>query len=207
MAQVPIYYQDEIDEEAHMIGRGRRRGQSGNAIMEFAIVIFPFFALIFGIMSITYMIFIKGVIQNATREGVRWAITFNRGTYDGINCATSQAPCITQVVEDNAFGFLSGTNSQYIQINYYAPFNLSTPITAGALPITSTDPNYQNVIYMNQTGNVVTVAVSGYPSPWLAPFPGYLNQQTFSLYASASDVLESYGSSSAGVAYTTPPTP
>lgn len=196
-----------------MIGCGSRRGQNGNAIMEFAIVIFPFFALIFGIMSITYMIFIKGVIQNATREGVRWAITFNRGTYDGINCATSQAPCITQVVEDNAFGFLSGTNSagvpysNCIQINYYAPFNLSTPITVAALPITSTDPNYPNVIYMNQTGNVVTVAVSGYTTPWLAPFPGYLNQQVFSLYASASDVLETYGSNSLGVAYTTPPTP
>jgi Flp pilus assembly protein TadG len=187
-------------------GGERRRRQNGNAIMEFALIIFPFFALIFGILSITYGIFLQGVIQNAAREGVRWAITFNRGTYDGINCATSQATCITQVVQDNAFGFLSGTNSQYIQINYYAPFNLNTALTAAALPVTSTDPNYPNVVYLNQTGNVVTVSVSGYPMLWLAPFPGYLNQHTFSLNANASDVLAGYGDNN-GVAYSAPPTP
>jgi hypothetical protein len=163
--------------------------------------------LIFGILSITYMIFLQGVLQNAARQGCRWAITFNTGTYDGINCATSQAPCITQVVEDNAFGFLSGTNSQYIQINYYAPFNLSTALTSGALPVTSTDPNYPNVTYLNQTNNVITVSVNAFPAPWLAPFPGYLNQQTFSLNASASDVLEGYGVNSSGQANSAPPTP
>jgi len=174
--------------------------------MEFAIVIFPFFALIFGIMSVTYMIFLQGVLQNAAREGVRWAITYNRNTYDGLNCATSQATCITQVVQDNAFGFLSGTNSKYISINYYAPFNLNTALTAASLPVTSTDPNYPNVTYLNQTGNVVTVSVSGFPAMWLAPFPGFLNQQTFTLNATASDVLAGYGDNN-GVAYTAPPTP
>jgi Flp pilus assembly protein TadG len=192
---------------AHTMSRERRRRQHGNAILEFAIIIFPFFALIFGIMSITYAIFLQGVIQNASREGVRWAVTFNRGTYDGINCATSQAPCITQVVEDNAFGFLSGSNSKYIQINYYAPFNLSTALTSGGLPVTSTDPNFANVTYLNQTYNVITVSVSGYPMAWLAPLPGYLNQQTFSLNANASDVLQGYGVNSSGTAYTSPPTP
>jgi len=193
-----------------MTGKTRARqtpGENGNAIMEFAIVIFPFFALIFGILSITYAIFLQGVLQNACREAARWAITFNRGTYDGINCATSQAPCITQVAEDNAFGFLSGTNSQYIQINYYPPFNLNTAITNTALPITSTDPSFANVIYMNQTYNVIVVSVSGYPVSWLAPFPGYLNQNNFTMSASASDVLQGYGVNSSGDAYTSPPTP
>jgi Flp pilus assembly protein TadG len=175
--------------------------------MEFAIVIFPFFALIFGILSITYAVFLQGVLQNAAREGVRWAVTFNRGTYDGLACSTSQATCIKQVVQDNAFGFLSGSNSQYIQINYYPPFNLNTAITNSALPITSTDPNFANVTYMNQTYNVVVVSVSGYPVSWLAPFPGYLNQQSFTMTASASDVLQGYGTDSNGNAYTAPPTP
>jgi hypothetical protein len=188
-------------------GNRRRRRQNGNAVMEFAIIMFPFFALIFGIMSITYAIFLKGVIQNAAREGARWAITYNRGTFDGINCATSQAPCIVQVVKDNSFGFLSGTNSQYIQINYYPPFRLNTAIAAGQLPITSTDPAYANVTYMNQTNNVVEVSVAGLPMVWLAPFPGYLNQQAFTMSAYASDVLQGYGVDSGGNAYLSPPTP
>ena len=193
---------------AQTSGQKRHRGQHGNAIMEFAIIMFPFFALIFGILSITYAIFLKGVIQNATREGVRWAITYNRGTFDGINCATSQAPCIKQVVQDNAFGFLSGTKSQYIQINYYPPFRLNQAITSGELPITSTDANYPNVTYMNQTNNVVEVTVTGYPMLWLAPFPGYLNQQAFTMSASGSDVLQGYGVNPAtGDAYAAPPTP
>jgi Flp pilus assembly protein TadG len=195
--------------------RGRRRGQHGNAILEFALIMLPFFGLIFGIMSITYMIFMQGVIQNAVREGVRWAITFNRGTYDGNNCGTSQATCITAVVQDNAFGFLSGTNSQYIHINYYAPFNLSQPIAAGDVAggktITSTDSNYPNVQYMNQTNNVVEVTVTGFPMTWLVPFPGSLNNaaypQPFTMGASASDVLEGYGVDSNGNANQAPPTP
>ncbi len=191
----------------HTTSRERRRGQNGNAIMEFALIIFPFFALIFGILSITYAIFLQGVIQNASREGVRWAITFNRGTFDGINCTTSQAACIKQVVQDNSFGFLAGTNIQYIQINYYPPFRLNTAITSSELPITSTDSNYPNVTYMNQTNNVVSVSVSGFPMTWLAPFPGYLNQQAFTITATASDVLQGYGVDSGGNAYTSPPTP
>ena len=92
-------------------------------------------------------------------------------------------------------------------INYYPPFSLNTPITAASLPITSTDPNYPNVTYMNQTNNVIQVTVTGYPAVWLAPFPGFLNQQAFTLYASASDVLEGYGvDTTTGALYTGPPT-
>lgn len=175
--------------------------------MEFAIVIFPFFALIFGIISITYMIFLQGVFQNATRAGCRWAITFNHGTYDSIDCSTLQDSCIKAVVQDNAFGFLSGTNSKYIVINYYPPFDLSNAIAPpGTFPIKSTDTNYADVNYINQTNNVISVTVTGYPALWLAPFPGYLNQQAFTLNATASDVLEGYGVSTAGVIYTAPPT-
>ncbi|HTP88719.1 MAG TPA: TadE family protein [Bryobacteraceae bacterium] len=185
----------------------RQRGQNGNAVMEFAIVMFPFFALIFGILSITYAIFLRGVMQNAAREGVRWAITFNRGTFNGTNCSSSQSDCIKKVVQTNSFGFLSGTNVSYIHIDYYAPFRLNTPIAAGDLPITSTDANYPNVQYMNQTNNVVEVSVQGYPMLWLAPFPGYLNQQAFTINTYASDVLQGYGVDSAGNAYNSPPTP
>ncbi|MGA3027731.1 MAG: TadE family protein [Bryobacteraceae bacterium] len=193
-------------------GRVRQRAQHGNAIMEFAIVIFPFFALIFGIMSVTYMVFLQGVIQSSVRAGCRWAITFNRGTYDGINCASTQDSCIKAVVEDNALGFLSGANSQYIVINYYPPFRLGTAISSSdTFPLKDPNNNYPNVTYYNQTNNVIQVTVTGYPAMWLAPFPGYLNQRTFNLYASASDVLEGYGVDTSGdgnngQVYQSPPT-
>jgi len=194
-------------------GPGSRRSchaRRGNAIAEFALIIFPFFALIFGIMSICYMIFLQGIFANAVRAGCRWAITFNYGTYDGFNCASQQDSCIKAVVQDNSFGFLSGSNSQYIVVNYYPPFRLSQAIASsevtGGHSITSTDSSYSNVTYMNQTNNVVSVTVSNYPAAWLAPFPGYLNQQTFNLNATASDVLQGYGVAANGSINTAPPT-
>jgi hypothetical protein len=59
---------------------------------------------------------------------------------------------------------------------------------------------------MNQTNNVVSVTVSNYPAAWLAPFPGYLNQQTFNLNATASDVLQGYGVAANGSINPAPPT-
>lgn len=204
-----------------MIGRGHRRGQNGNAVMEFALIMFPFFALIFGIMSVAYMIFLQGVLTNAVRAGCRWAVAFNRTSYTDdsgtvYQCASEQDACIKAVVQHNAFGFLGGSATdpqyQYIVINYYAPFALGTPINPNSpgFPITSIDPKFSDVTVLNQTNNVIQVTVTGFPAPWLAPFPGFINQQVFNLYASSSDVLEGYGvdmtgDANNGQAYLAPP--
>jgi Flp pilus assembly protein TadG len=168
----------------------RRAGQQGgNAMIETSLILVPLLAMFFGIGNVCLLLFIKGAFQNATRTAVRWAITYST-TYNGQACAT-QTACIKQIVQDNAFGFLNGAQgASLITVNYYAPFNLSSPITS--VPITSTDPNFPNVSYFNQSGNVVEVVIAGYQWNWMAPIAGFLPQTATTLGASSADVLEGY---------------
>ncbi len=158
-------------------------------MIETSLIIVPLLAMFLGFGNVCMLLFLKGVFQNAARTGVRWAITYST-TYNSGGCAT-ETECIKQVVQANAFGFLSGSQGAgLITVNYYAPFNLSAPITS--VPITSTDPNFPNVTYFNQTGNVVEVVIAGFQWNWMGAINGYLPQTAATLGASASDVLEGY---------------
>lgn len=157
-------------------------------MVETALILLPLLAMFIGIGNVCMLVFLKGVFQHAAREGVRWAITYSP-TYKGQACV-SQNACIDLVVQTNAFGFLSGSQSSLITVNYYAPFNLSAPITS--VPVKSTDPNFPDVNYINQTGNVVEVVIAGYPWSWMGPMQGLTPTVSASLGASASDVLEGY---------------
>src|SRR5579863_8956477 len=99
-------------------GTNRRRSQRGNLILESAIVMVPMFALMFALVDISLAVFVQSTLTSSTREGARFAVTFS-SSYNGSSCSTSQATCISQVVQDNAFGFLSGTNAADITVNYY----------------------------------------------------------------------------------------
>ncbi len=175
--------------EIQVTVRRRRRQQGGNAMIETSLIIVPLLAMFFGIGNVCLLLFIKGAFQSATRAAVRWAITYS-STYNGQSC-TSQTACMKQIVQDNSFGFLAGAQGAgLITVNYYAPFNLAAPITS--VPITSTDPNFPNVTYVNQSGNVVEVVIAGYQWNWMAPIAGFLPQTAATLGASSADVLEGY---------------
>jgi Flp pilus assembly protein TadG len=175
-------------------GRGtasarRSRRQSGNTFLETGLIIVPLMAMILGIGNVCMLLFLKGVFQSAARAGVRWAITYST-TYNGQNCATETA-CIIQVVQNNSFGFLSGTQgASLITVNYYAPFSLAAPISS--VPIVSTDPNFPNISYFNQSGNVVEVVIAGYNWTWMTPIAGFTPNGIATLGASSSDVLQGY---------------
>src|SRR5579885_2155512 len=96
----------------------RRHLQRGNSLVETALIFLPMCALFFGTIDFGFLFFLQNTFQNATREGVRFAITYS-STYGSTSCASSQATCITQVVQDNAFGMLAGSRSSYIIVNYY----------------------------------------------------------------------------------------
>lgn len=167
----------------------RRRRQSGNTFIETGLIIVPLMAMILGIANICMLLFLKGVFQSAARTGVRWAITYST-TYNGQSCA-SETACIIQVVQNNSFGFLSGTQgASLITVNYYAPFSLAAPISS--VPVTSTDPNFPNITYFNQTGNVVEVVIAGYNWTWMTPIAGFTPSGAATLGASSSDVLQGY---------------
>ena len=154
-----------------VLSNQRRKRQRGNAFVEFAVTVLPYFALIFATLDFGMAIFIDNMIQGAVREGVRYAATYNT-TYPGTTCA-SQTCAATAAAQAVSMGFLSGTNSSYVHVNYYAPSDLSTPLTTNK----------------NAQGNVVEVRVQNYPWNWMVPLPGYMTGSGLTMSASASDVL------------------
>lgn len=169
----------------------RRRKQRGNTILESAMVFLPMMAMFFGVIDVCFAVSIQSLFSQAVRAGSRWAITYTT-TYNGNTCA-SQATCIASVVQDNAVGFLAGTKSNYVVVNYYISNNLNTPImtcnagtcTAAAsptLPYTytastasgnSTGTTSVTINYANQPGNIIEVSIPAYPLLWMVPITGY----------------------------------
>jgi Flp pilus assembly protein TadG len=180
-------------------------------MVEVALTLIPTIVMFFGIIDVSLVVYLQSTLTHATREGARFGVTFS-STYGANSCATSQASCITQVVQTNAIGFLSGTRANLITVNYYTANDLSNPVETcnagtctqtGVLPQTLS--NGKIVTYANQPGNIVEVVVNNYPWNWIVPISavGYkLTAPSITLGASALDVL---GGLAAGV--TVPPTP
>ncbi|MGD1094260.1 MAG: TadE/TadG family type IV pilus assembly protein [Bryobacteraceae bacterium] len=191
--------------------RRGRAGERGNAMVETALIFIPMLAMFFGVVDVSMVVFLQNTLMNATREGTRFAITFSP-TYNGTSCATSQATCITSAVQTNAFGFLAGTKSNLITVNYYTANNLTTPIEScnagtctqnGTLPQTLSNGTVVN--YVNQPGNIVEVVVANYPWNWIFPVSatGFaLTSNSINLGASSMNVLGGLA-----VGTTVPPSP
>jgi Flp pilus assembly protein TadG len=197
--------------EKPKVHRGARRSrQRGNTLVESALTLIPTLVMFLGIADVSLVIFLQSTLTNATLEGVRWAITF-QSSYNGTDCSSSQASCITKVVQDNCYGFLNSYSS-LVTVNYYTANDLSNPVetcNSGTCTQTGTLPqtlsNGTVVKYANQPGNIVQVQVSNFPWNWLFPVAatGYhLTAKSINLNASSMDVLGSLA-----VGATTPPNP
>ena len=152
----------------------RTQRQKGSAILEAALVYLPLMAISFAIIDYSLGIFVQAVLQNAVREGVRFAVTQQTG-------AGGQDAAVLQTVQNNAFGFLSGANSSYISVTYYSPqtaFNSATGTFGVA-----------NGVGSNQAGNICVVSVTNYPWFWVAPV--MRSSAAFTFNATSSDVMES----------------
>jgi Flp pilus assembly protein TadG len=129
----------------------RNRRRSGNAILEGMFTILPTFALIFAFVDFGLLLFRWATLQNAVREGCRYAITFQTATGQG------QDASIEAVVQQFAMGMVKTTdNPQDIFVKYYSTSNLTTPIVSGG----------------NVPGNIVEVSVQGVSWSWIAPLSG-----------------------------------
>jgi len=188
----------------------RRARQGGNTIVEIGLTIIPSIAMFFGILDVSLVVYLQSTLNHAMREGARLAVTFP-ATYGATSCAASQATCITQVVQTNAIGMLSGSKASLITVNYYTANDLSNPVEScnsgtctllGSLPQTLSNGKVVN--YANQPGNIVEVTVTNYPWNWMVPVSarGNITAPSVTLRASALDVL---GGLAAGA--TVPPTP
>jgi Flp pilus assembly protein TadG len=137
---------------------GRRRG---NTLVEFALVMTPFFALALTTIELALPIFKKSTFESAVREGCRFGITYqviyNNQTYG------NQSDAITAVVQANAMGFLS--DPSVIHIDYYNSATFAKVTGAGA----------------NADGNILQVSVSGYTHNWIAPVRWFWGATTFQI--------------------------
>ncbi len=144
------------------VSASRKKSSGGNLWVELAFTLLPTFALVFAFCDVGLMIFRWNTLQNAVREGCRYAVTFQ--TMPGLH----QDASIATVVQTYALNFVktTDTNPVTIFVKYYSPNNLNTPINSGG----------------NIPGNVVEVSVQNVSLSWLAPLSGTLAGP---LYASA----------------------
>lgn len=147
-------------------------------MVEWMLVILPTLAIITAFFDVSFALFSWSTLQNAVREGVRYAITFQTSGSLG------QDASIKQVVASNSMGLLTST-STLIQVNYYTTVAPTTAIAA---------PNG------NDPGNIVVVSVQGYPLQWLVPLSGtccngnapYRSQSPANINVYSSDILGGY---------------
>jgi Flp pilus assembly protein TadG len=129
----------------------RNRRRSGNAMLEGVFTILPTFALIFAFVDFGLLLFRWATLQNAVREGCRYAITFQTANGAG------QDASIEAIVQQFAMGIVKTADSpQDIFVKYYSPTNLNTAIASGG----------------NVPGNIVEISVQGVSWSWIAPLSG-----------------------------------
>ena len=145
--------------------RARRLTRSkGAEVVEVALVVVPLFGLIFLLLDISMVVFLRSTFQQAVREGVRYGIT---GANDTGPC---QDDSIKAIVKQNALGFL---NSASASAKMHVHF--TSPVTGA--------------ISTNAPGNIIQVSIEAYHYNPLALF-----ERTGSPYiwARAYDVMEPY---------------
>ncbi len=142
----------------------RRRKSNGNAMVEWMLVLLPTMALITFFFDLTFALFSWTTIQNAVREGARYAITFQ--TMTGLG----QDASIETTVANNSMGLVTVAGG-LINVNYYTQAAPNTAIAA---------PNG------NVPGNIVEVSIQSYPLVWMVPLSGGLAGTALTPYRSSS---------------------
>lgn len=150
--------------DARTARRQRKRRQAGNTSVETALVLLPLLALIFAIIDFSVAIFVRSTLQHATREGVRYAVTYQ--TIGGLGHDAS----IKAVVQNASLGFLGGPDgANKIHIRYF------DPVTFQEVPD-------------NSPGNLVEVSVEGFRWSWIVPL--WRSSSPVTIAARSSDRME-----------------
>jgi Flp pilus assembly protein TadG len=138
-------------------------------MLDLAFLLMPTFAIIGGFIDIGMALFTWNTLQNAVREGSRYAITYQ---VDGSN---HQVTSIKNRVATWAMGMVdatkdstSGTNIPYVDVNFYTKPTVANP-NGSLLPATGN---------ANAPGNIVEVSIKNYPYALMAPFSGALSAVT-----------------------------
>jgi Flp pilus assembly protein TadG len=165
----------------HPVQARRLDRRSGTGLLELVFLLMPALALICGFLDIGMVLFTWNTLQNAVREGTRYAITYQ------VDSSGSQTTSIKDTVSAWAMGLVkasstsgSGANAPYINVNFYTPPTVANP-NGSLLPATAN---------ANAPGNIVEVSIRNYPYAWMAPFSGAVSSSTAtSFYATPGSKL------------------
>jgi len=155
------------------INPARRRKSGGTTILETAFTFLPLMAIIFGITDFGLMVYRWTTLQNAVREGTRYAVTFQ------VDSSGHQNTSIEDQVTTYAMGLVhTSDNPQTIFVNYYSPTTFALISSNG-----------------NQPGNIVQVSVQGASFSWIAALAGNYGLRTttpLTINCYSSDILGAY---------------
>ncbi len=139
-----------------------RSRERGSQTIEAGLITLMMFALIFLLMDISLSLFIKSTLQEAARDGVRFAVTEQLTTGDSY-----LTDSINRVVQQGALGFISNPACQ-VTVSYLDPYGG---------PVTTV-----------QGGDIVQVSITGYQ---YTPLGAILKSGApINIAVSASDVME-----------------
>jgi Flp pilus assembly protein TadG len=107
----------------------RKHKQRGAEILEFTLVMLPFFGFTFLLLDVAWAVSTRATLQYAVAQGVRYAITSQ--TITGLG----QKDSIRTVVQQSAFGKLGANSSasawSSIQVHFYLPDGTDVSSTVG----------------------------------------------------------------------------
>lgn len=126
--------------------------------VEVGLTLVLLFALIFLVMDLAMLVFIKSTLQQAVREGVRVGVTARL-----VGSTTYLNDSITQVVQGESLGFLNGSEGVCrIQIRYFDPNTgtLSSGTQGDVLVVSVNNYNYTPLAALLKSADPLAVSVS-----------------------------------------------
>lgn len=94
---------------------GEKASDSGQTLIEFALVASVFLLLIFSVIDFAYLFYTRATLQNAVRQAGRYAITGQCVNKNG-TCTLTRYKSIIQTLENTSIGLLNDANSSDIVI-------------------------------------------------------------------------------------------
>jgi Flp pilus assembly protein TadG len=107
----------------------KQRRRRGNALVESALVLWPFILIVFGLVQIGYVIWSNNTLAYAVDAAVRYA---------SLNGARSSTPATTALIEQNVRSNAIGLETDLLTVNVtWAPNNRpgSTVTVAAVYPV------------------------------------------------------------------------
>jgi len=135
----------------------KRRRQRGSQVLEAGLVTVLMFGILFLLIDLSMLVFVKSTLQEAVKDGVR------SGTTSQLATGTSYLnDSIVNTVQSRSLGFLAGAaGACKITINYYDPYTgaLTTDSGGNILEVSVQNYNYTPLCAILKPGTPLSITV------------------------------------------------